>query len=290
MRTSIRVPYALPVITGADLARDAAADFENFFLPQHEVKVRIEVNDTNVAVTRGTGDRVRIVISRGMAAEVIDSPEKLYFHLFIIGHEIAHVVHLHNEGPEQTKNEYYALEMWADFYGAKTMMCLVTYGQRVRAVHRSFFPFPAFERPLEAMGNAAARLVTQVYIPHPLYPFPLLRVGLLTNGIHSFMRRELENAPSIWPYSIFRRMFAPSPIRSLMRAHPEHMEENFEPIERAREWHLKMQGDRIAIAPWLKPQVVHHLHTSFQQTPAEREHSYQTRVRELQEAGLLQDD
>lgn len=284
-------PTCPPIVTGEDLARAAAADFESFFLPGGEVPIRIEVKSINSAITRGEGDKVRIIIPREMAIEQIDTPEKLFFHLLILGHEIAHVVHRHNEERDQPRDDFYALEMWADFYGAKVMMCLVTYGAQISPKFKSFFPGTHFLEPaLESMGGAAERLVTGVYANHPKYPYPLLRVGLVSNGITSFLRRELKDPPSIWPYSVFKRLFASTPVRELMILHPEHIDPNFEPVERARRWHLAMQGDRIAIAPWLKLDVVDHLHTSFQQTDEELEASRMERVKELQEAGLLSDD
>lgn len=245
----------------------------------------------NAAITRGVGDKTRIVIPREMAKEVIDTPDKLHFHLLILGHEIAHVVHRHNDEVDQGRDDFHALEMWADFYGAKVMMCLLTFGARVSPKFKEFYPGTRFlEVALESMGRAAERLVTGVYANHPRYPFPLLRVGLITNGIQSFLRRELKGAPGIWPYSVFKRLFASDAVKELMILHPEHMDPDFEPVERARRWHLAVQGSAIAIAPWLKPRVVHHLHTSFQQTEEEREASRLERVRELREAGLLPDD
>nr|GLK22146.1 hypothetical protein GCM10017606_29740 [Microbacterium terregens] len=280
-----------PIVTGEDLARAAAADFEHFFLPGGEVPIRVEVKGVNAAITRGVGEKTRIVIPREMATEVVDSADKLHFHLLILGHEIAHVVHRHNDEVDQAPLDYHALEMWADFYGAKVMMCLLTFGSQVNPKFREFYPGDYFlEDALESMGRAVERLVTGVYTNHPRYPFPLLRVGLVNNGIMSFLRRELKGAPGIWPYSVFKRVFASPAVRELMKLHPEHIDPNFEPIERARRWHLAVQGDQMAIAPWLHPRLVHHLHTSFQQTDAEREASRAERARELQDAGLLPAD
>lgn len=289
MSILLNPPLAVPhIVNGEDLARAAAADFESFFLPGGEVPIRIEVKGVNAAITRGTGDNARIVIPREMAKEVIDTPDKLFFHLLILGHEIAHVLHKHNDEADQTREDFHALEMWADFYGTKVMMCLVTFGARVRLKFEAFYPSTHFLEPaLESMGDAAERLVTGVYANHPKYPYPLLRVGLVSNGIISFLRLEMKNLPKILPYSVIKRLFASKPVRDLMILYPEHADPHFEPIERARRWHLAVQGADMAIAPWLKPMVIHHLHTSFQQTEEEREASRMDRLREFREAGLL---
>ena len=113
-----------------------------------------------------------------MAGEVIDSPDKLHFHLLIISHEIAHVVHQHNDETDQPRDDFHALEMWADFYGSKVMMCLLTFGARISPKFRQFYPDSHFpEEALESMGRAAERLVTGVLDRvHPRYPFPFCSV------------------------------------------------------------------------------------------------------------------
>lgn len=291
MHRSFRIPFLQPVLTGLDLAREAAEDFESFFIPGHQVRVRIETDANRpYPLTRGKGEATRVILPTWLADQIIRSSDQFFFHLFMLGHEIAHVVHFHNDGPEQDEKDYQALEMWADFYGAKVMMCLITYGKQVGRSFRTFFLGTGFEKPLEAMGRAAGQLIKKVFVEHPLYPYPLLRVGLLTNGIHSFLRRELRDPPDIWPYSVFRRMFGSPPVREQMLLHPEHIAVDFAPVERAREWHRAMQKNAVAIRPWLKPQFVHHLHTSFQQTLEEREFSRLERVRELKAMGFLEDD
>lgn len=288
MSSTVPIPYAYAPFTGEDLARAAAADFESFFLPGGEVKIRIEVKGVHAAITRGKGDQVRIVIPREMAEEVIDDADLLHFHLLILGHEIAHVVHRHNEEVDQPRDDYYALEMWADFYGAKVMMCLLTFGALVGSKYRQFYPQRGvFVEPLESMGRAAGRLVTSVYQEHPRYPLPLLRVGLITNGIQSFLRREVSGGAMVWGFGVSRRLLASPAVRELVILHPEHMDPSYAPIERARQWHLKAQGNGMAIAPWLKPRVVQQLHTSFQQTDEELAEAREERYRELRDAGLL---
>jgi hypothetical protein len=75
-----------------------------------------------------------------------------------------------------------------------------------------------------------------------------------------------------------------------MNAHPEHAEPDIDPIERARTWHRAMQGNRPAIMPWFRPEVVVYLHTSFDQTDDERAYSESIRLKELQRAGFLLDE
>ena len=51
-----------------------------------------------------------------------------------------------------------------------------------------------------------------------------------------------------------------------------------------------MQGPGPAITPWFRPEVLEHLHTSFDQTDAERAAYQRIRLEELQAAGFLLDE
>lgn len=173
------------------------------------------------------------------------------------------------------------------------MMALITFGPQVSQVFKRFFPDgTSFDVPMEHVGEAAGRLIDTVYIPDPRYPAPLLRVGLVNNGITSFLRHEFagKGVNPIWYYSVFKRVFSATTTRERMVLHPEEMEFDIEPVDRARRWHREMQGNRPAIAPWLKPPVLVYLHTSFDQSDEERAESERTRLRELQAGGFLLDE
>lgn len=278
--------------SGEQLARAVAEDFEHFFLPFAKPVIAIEVNSTHHACIRGDGESARIVIPVDMAREVINEPDRLFFHLLILGHEIAHLMHRHlHRAREQDVADYRALEYWADFYGAKVVMTLITYGPRVQSIFKSFFTGTQFfETALESIGRAVGRLVQTVYVDSDRYPKKLLRVGLTSNGITSFLRREMTDPPPIWYFSVFKRIHASPAVRELMLLNPEHAKFDIDPIERARDWHRTMQGASPAITPWFKPEVLEHLHTSFDQTDEERAASERIRLEELQAAGFLLDD
>lgn len=280
-------------LDGEALARMAAADFEYFFLPGLGPKVSVSVGGTLSACIRRKDDKVWIALPTDMAREEITDAARMFFHLIILGHEIAHLVHRHLYAGQQEKADYRALEYWADFYGAKVMMALVTFGPRTSKVFERFFPVgTSFDIPMEHVGTAAGRLIESVYLPDSRYPAPLLRVGLVNNGITSFLRHEFAgmNVNPIWYYSVFKRVFSAHATREQMILNPEQMDFDIEPVERARRWHREMQGDRPAIEPWFKPEVVIYLHTSFDQTDEERAESERMRLEELQAGGFLLDE
>ncbi|HEX8622868.1 MAG TPA: hypothetical protein VF718_12955 [Allosphingosinicella sp.] len=285
-----RLPATVPALTGEALARAVAADFESFFLPWQPMKVRIAVEPARSPCIRGVGDDARIVITPDMASDVIRDSDTFFFHLLILGHEIAHLVHRHLNAKDVGSADDRALEFWADFYGAKVLMVLVTYGDRCSAIFRSYFGAAGFETPLESVGRAVGRMVESgIYNEHPRYPKPLLRVGLVSNGITSFLRLNMESPPPIWYFSVFKRIFGTPSVRELMLLHPEHVELDFDPIRRAQKWHRSMQGDDIAITRGFKLNLARYLHTTFDQTVEERRASHHVRLAELQAAGFLLD-
>lgn len=279
-----------PDLTGEALALLAAEDFKDFFLPGGAPKFRIAVEATNYACIRRRGEDIRIVIPSEMAGATIEDADEMFFHLLILGHEMAHLVHRHlyANTPEIADNR--ALEYWADFYGAKVVMVLISVGERCNAIFRRFFPGTHFfEAALESIGRAVGRLVETVYSNDSRYPPKLLRVGLISNGVTSYFRLALQNPPPIWYFSVFKRIFASPPVRELMILDPSVVEPDREPIDRAVKWHHELQGSAPAIYPWLKPEVVLYLHTSFDQTDEERIASERIRLEELQAAGYLLD-
>ncbi|WP_267382198.1 MULTISPECIES: hypothetical protein [unclassified Sphingomonas] len=280
-------------LDGEALAHMAAADFEYFFLPELGPRVTIAVGSTVNACIRRRGDDVWIALPTDMAREQITDAARMFFHLIILGHEIAHLVHRHLYAGQQETEDYRALEYWADFYGAKVMMTLVTFGPRVSQVFKHLSPAGgSFVSAMEDVGAAAGRLIESVYVPNKRYPAPLLRVGLVNNGVTSFLRHEFAgtNIDPIWYFSVYKRIFSAPATRERMIFHREEMEFDMDPVDRARRWHRDMQGDKPAIAPWLKPDVLVYLHTSFDQTDEERAASEQVRLKELQAGGLLFDE
>jgi len=281
---------AAPELTGETLAQAVAEDFKFFFLPGQAPKFRIAIEAAHHPCIRRSGDDVRIVIPPDMAREPIVDADTMFFHLLILGHELAHLVHRHLYAQTEETADDRALEYWADFYGAKVVMVLVSCGEQCNDIFRHFFPGTHFfETALESIGRAVGRLVETVYSDDKRYPPKLLRVGLISNGVTSYFRLTLKNPPDIWYYSVFKRIFASPAVRELMLFNPEDADLDLDPIERGLKWHRELQGNRPAIYPWLKPGVVLFLHTSFDQTEEERIASKRMRLEELQAAGYLLD-
>ncbi|MGV2052839.1 hypothetical protein ACQZ48_22445 [Agrobacterium sp. 22-209-1] len=286
------------VLTGEKLARLAAADFESFFHPDGEVSVRIFVEPVHSARIRGTGPNSRIIITPDMARDVIDGPDRLHLHLLILGHEIAHLVHRHVQDKPPETSEIRALEYWADFYGAKVMMTLVTCGGNISPIYRKYFPIDRFDPALRSMGSAVGTMVEAVYNINKYYPDPLVRVSLTTNGIICVLRRIMlaADVDILWMFSAASRIMLAPPTRRLINTHPDQLDRFLTPLEDARQWHLNMQKSHPPIDRWLHPYLLPFLSTTFEESElaielakAERREELDRLAQALDEPDLFKD-
>ncbi|UIY32309.1 hypothetical protein LZK73_26465 (plasmid) [Neorhizobium galegae] len=198
-----------------------------------------------------------------MAHDVIDGPDRLHLHLIILGHEIAHLVHRHVQDKPPETTDILATEYWADFYGAKVMMTLVTYGKNISAIYKKFFPENSVDEALKSIGAAIGTMVEAVYSDSKSYPPPLVRAALTMIGILGFLRRiMLANDVDIrWMLSAQMQLMSAPQTKRLMNTHPKQIDELLTPLERARDWHLNMQKSHSPIEQWMHPLILEFLIT-----------------------------
>jgi hypothetical protein len=224
-----------------------------------------------------------------MAVERIETPERLLFHLLMLGHEIAHLVHRHLDGSsDQSDEDYRSLELWADFYGAKVAMALLTYGKQLHPIAKTFWSEGDMHALLSNIGDAVGLLVSHVYRKHRKYPSILERAGLTSNGVLSFVRNYYGSSFDLrFYYSVPLRVFAnPAVIALIPQAEAgEYLAD--EPVRRAAQWHRTKQGGASARTPGLIPDVVRYLDTNFDFTDEEISEARRARLEEVKRSGVL---
>lgn len=126
MQENTNLDYAKLVIN--NIFKDFKSFFENSRKANY-IKYKI-VNDANKirAVKKG-GDCFIEIPGDIQHLELTDDIEKLYL-LFIIGHEISHLVNMHLNYHETEKFDTQSIEAWADFFGAKIAMLIFLNGER----------------------------------------------------------------------------------------------------------------------------------------------------------------
>ena len=280
-----------PELTGRAVAEAAASDFSLFFLPWCPYEVRVSFGPVHAAKVRKDGKGSYIVIPNVMAQDVITTPERLLFHLLMIGHEIAHLVHRHlDDASEQSADDYRSLELWADFYGAKVAMALLTFGRQLRPIAAEFWPDRDLHKVLNNLGDAVGFLVTMVYSNHEKYPKKIERAGQVTIGVLAFVRTNFGKRFDVrLYYSVPNRVFLCPPVRELIADDVGGFEASYEALRRAKAWHRKAQGNATAITPGFYPALLPYLHTTFGQTEEELEAGRKERLDEIKRAGLFED-
>jgi hypothetical protein len=229
------------------------------------------------------------VIPREMAEDRIDTPDRLLFHLLMLGHEIAHLVHRHLDGAsDQSDEDYRSLELWADFYGAKVAMTLLTYGEQLHQIARRFWPDGDMHKLLSNIGDAVGLLVTKVYREHKKYPSRLERAGLASNGVLSFVRNYYGRTFDLrFYYSVPVRVLANPAVKALIPSNGGGTHFADEPVKRAAKWHRTTQGTASALTPGLLPHVIKYLHTDFDWTDEEIAEGQRIRLEEVRRSGVL---
>lgn len=278
-----------PKVTGRILAMTVGMEFENFFEPGQAPRLNMVFGSFNVPGVRTTSGAELIILPNDMADQEIDSASTLFFHLLILGHEIAHVVHKHLLGAAtQDLEDFRALEMWADFYGASVAMALATHGPFVHGLTASFYPGTKNQFSCLADVSAALGLLTRTYYTgSSRYPSKLIRVGLAYNGIISFLRHHLAAGftPDLFE-SVFRMVYSDDRLRDLVVLEGASVVVDEDAINRSALWHRKTQGSALAITPGFRPEFEACLHTTFDQTDEEISASREMRIRELRAAGF----
>lgn len=275
-------------LTGRDIADAISSDFNMFFWPGSGFTVRVETAPCNMPFVCKDKTGSYIKIPREMADDEVTTPARLLFHLLMIGHEIGHLTHRHLEGANaQSDEEYRSLELWADFYGAKVAMAVLTYGSRLHAIARTMWPSRDLHLLLNDFGEAVSLLVSKVYREHKRYPIPLDRAGLVSNGVMSFVRNYYgPDFDFRLYYSVYNRVLLSPKVRGMIAANAPHEYDNAF-IKTSLEWHRKAQGAASAITPGMLPHVSRFLDTAFDLTDEEMAESQRVRTEELQKSGLI---
>ncbi|CAI8848216.1 hypothetical protein [Pseudomonas sp. IT-P176] len=173
-------------LTGQDVIDAFKADIEDFFEAGHHFELRVETSGF-APTCKGSGPTARIQLPVEMLEKAVDSFDDLALLLLILGHETAHYLHRHNEHRDESALESRALEMWADYFGTKLAMVVMTIGNKTLL---RFGDLPGAKNAgsrLDALASALATLsCTYFNISSPKYPPANERVSICISGMLSF--------------------------------------------------------------------------------------------------------
>lgn len=272
-------------ITGKNLLDAVAQDVKSFFPGRSQFELKIEYSGNN-PTCRGVGSNCRIRIPSVFKDCEINDPAELNFWLFVLGHEIAHYLNRHNDFnacTEESTLESRALEDWADFFGAKLMMTLITYGEQVAQFYRGF-PENKGSARFAYISEAFAKLANTFYVSSSSRYSPrLVRIGSGVAGIMSFIDRDIGDV-NVWrSVSIMQQIYRSPSLNDIVMAENMEFPESIEPIVQI---HQNIQGLAPAITEGLAPFLMQFIGTSYNGSKEERHQYVETMRQEALRQGL----
>lgn len=139
-------------------------DFKDFFPNRKDskfIKYRLDSSSKPMKVVR-TGSKSYIVISNDISYVDISSDVSKIYILFMIGHELAHLVNKHLEYNDKNQFDSQTLEMWADYFGVKISMSILQNGTRFNKMLNS--NFNDVNIGLEIIFNALCMMKNNIYM------------------------------------------------------------------------------------------------------------------------------
>lgn len=173
-------------LTGKDVVEAFKSDVSSFFKTSPPFDLRVECFG-NSPTCAGSGSNTRIQLPDLFFDKPVVTTGDLAFLLLVLGHETAHYLHRHNEHRDTSTDETKALEIWADFFGTKVAMVVMTYGLETRKYFGKLMEVDSNAR-IDALAHGLATLATSYFnIKSDKYPPSYKRVGICICGMLSFV-------------------------------------------------------------------------------------------------------
>lgn len=272
-------------ITGKDLINAVALDVKTFFSGRSNFELKVEYCGVNPTCC-GVGDNCRIRMPAIFQDLEICDPTELNFWLFTLGHEIAHYLNRHNDfnvHTAESKLESRAVEDWADFYGAKMMMTLITFGDQVKLLYAGF-PENKGDARFLYISQALAKLANTFYLSSSSKYSPrMVRVGGGVAGIMSFIDQYIGNMDVWRSMSIMQKIYLSPSLKDLLSTEQMNFPSSVEPIVAI---HQEIQGLAPAITGGLDPFLEKFIGTSYHGSKEDRRAYVEDVRREAQRQGL----
>lgn len=146
------------------LIKNIFDDFKSFFIASKDaefVRYQIQSGLSGPMLVRKTGSNAYIAISQDISELDLKSDVNKLLVLFMIGHELAHLVNKHLYYQETKNLDTKTIEMWADFFGAKIAMSIFQDGVKFNSMLE--LNYKDINIGIEALSNVLKNLYTKVY-------------------------------------------------------------------------------------------------------------------------------
>jgi hypothetical protein len=273
------------MITGKKIAEKVFSDVEGFFLHKAKFVIKKEYDSPGLLYVslKGAGLKSRIRLSSEFCSFEANTLDDLFFIIIIISHEIAHYLHKHNDHKDVEHIDVTAIETWADIYGAKIFMSVITFGKGCQALMHKVCDKIDQEVVLQAMGRAIGRVHGSIYLPNvdKRYPPAIERVRTLFAGITAFFDRINVSFSPRYRVSILITLSRSSGLSDEINEHDVDWDQVKRIADRSSEIHIMLQRNESAITPNLKLFYVPILVTNYKLT-AKENNERREKLNELQ--------
>jgi hypothetical protein len=277
-------------ITGRKVVQAAISDTKSFFVRGHQPKIMVELGTRAMrehACFSGKGSKSKLCFSKDFCSSNVENVDDLNFFLLIVGHELAHYLHDHNQHQDAENIDSKSVEAWADFYGTKLMMTLITYGSRTMDLYSQLDVKFHGGIIIESIGRALSRLATTLFVTDSKKYSPrIARVGFCAAGITSFLDKNFGDMKVQRSLDAMTRIYSQGELEQLLFLEREAFELDRSLLENAMEIHEKIQGIKLSITQGLKIEYFNYLSTSFHTTKESRDLYIKQHIQQAKKQGF----
>lgn len=270
-------------LNGKSVAEAVFKDIESFFFHSAKFAIRKEFNPSGLhhASLKGKGDSARINLSKDFCEFEIDTVENLFFVMMTVCHESAHYLNKHNDHEDSNKTDFTAIETWADFFGARIFITVITFGKRSQSLMKMFMPELNQDAVLRAIGRAMKKMYQSIYLPttDQRYPAAIERVLIFNAGVTSFFYRIYDSLQPKWTIYMLKTMLNESELTDIAAQHNADWSRHSQIANASSSIHKSIQGVDISITKGMKPQYISLLVTNYNLS----EHEKRQRGKRLEE-------
>jgi len=276
----------MSIQTGKILFEAVRQDMVDFYSQSDGFDVKVEYGGNSITC-KGVGEKCRIYLTKDFSSFEISSLDDFHFSLLVICHELAHYLHKHNEHHDESRLESKSIEDWADTFGARLMMTLITFGKTTKSLYNRHDGSSHGGKRIDSMASALTRLAqTYFNTSSDKYSNRLTRVGYCVAGINSFLDRYFRNIDINRSMSVMQRIYMSEDMRKIVDS--EYITFMAAPadIDTIDNIHKGIQKINSSITNGLREDLKPFIETSYQSRAEERRKYLDYVQKEAERQGL----
>ncbi|CAI1571321.1 Uncharacterised protein [Serratia liquefaciens] len=249
-----------------DVFRNAIKDLESFYKEEYDFSVKVNYSDNlwQHASIVGKNENSTIRFSKDCCARKVTDSTELFVALLIVCHELAHYLNHHNYYSSTSNEDNRIIEAWADNFGSKIFMVLITYGSNIIRMREIFsVPSDAGER-INLIGTAFKNICNMFYSNESKkYHYRVERMMHICAGISSFLQFYWGKLDLQLTLDIYLRLYKNSGMYDMIETDYHSFPVSNDDFNKVIDIHKPLQNGNAAITLGLKRKYRKYIDTSF---------------------------